>query len=477
LWKQKVKAKDAIISVGGDFQEKVDPVYFFSNDYHGHQFLTSDAKNAGYESDKIEIDELFLQGGVASMVKKDTKNMVLVSEDMLLKELVLSHEARTTVKNMLDARNKLSFPFNVTWSSDEKEWLFSSLVIKIAEIPAKARPPEDLRVFLAEQPDAPLFAFKTIKLANSTMDGKNDPESSAEDNDVEDDLNVEAGELGSLDRFFAEDDDMFAVSDGSSIPENVRRTRFVQDLFQTFLAATTAQRAHRIREELLAAVSRKGTMIGSSELETTTGTTETDHASSTSNVRDGGKLLGSSSPTAGLLSESPEASLPEKVVESSEQDERISQLTIEYNEAIQSVQALAESSKQITARLIAESNSDGGEGRMSASLQADLAATVDDHLINVTEMQTSSDFQKLNVEESEKEPYEDVLERMQEEWGEWANEDYVWSPAESGQRPLNDGDWNNLIDDSNEEDESLDEAIERIDNEWGDWDEKPQALL
>ena len=107
-----------------------------------------------------------------TMVKQDTKNMVLVSEDMLLKELVLSHDARTTVKNMLDARNKLSFPFNVTWSSDEKEWLFSSLVIKIAEIPAKARSPEDLRVFLAERPDAPQFAFKTIQLANLTMNGK-----------------------------------------------------------------------------------------------------------------------------------------------------------------------------------------------------------------------------------------------------------------------------------------------------------------
>jgi hypothetical protein len=83
-------------------------VYFNSNDFHGHQFLTNDAIDAGYTSRPVQRDPSLLEKGVASLIEKDIGSMAVTAENSLLRVLVLHGAARTTAKNMIDARRAVS---------------------------------------------------------------------------------------------------------------------------------------------------------------------------------------------------------------------------------------------------------------------------------------------------------------------------------------------------------------------------------
>jgi hypothetical protein len=64
-------------------------VYFNSNDFHGHQFLTNDAIDAGYTSRPVKRDPSLLEKGVASLIEKDIGSMAVTAENSLLRVLVL----------------------------------------------------------------------------------------------------------------------------------------------------------------------------------------------------------------------------------------------------------------------------------------------------------------------------------------------------------------------------------------------------
>ena len=99
---------------------------------------------------------------------------------------------------------------------------------------------------------------------------------------------------------------------------------------------------------------------------------------------------------------------------------------------------------------------------MSASLQARLASEADEHLRDIT----ASDVPFRGHDSDE--PYEEALERIAAEWGDWFDDDYVWSPNDAVEvepivrEPV-------VVDEA--EEESLEAFVARIDQEWQGWDD------
>lgn len=127
-------------------------------------------------------------------------------------------------------------------------------------------------------------------------------------------------------------------------------------------------------------------------------------------------------------------------------------------------QSMKEMARRTTTKLMERGFSAGiGEGRMSPTLQADLAVQLDDHL---RELCLSSQFSE-RFNDGNDEPYEEALERMAEDWGDWFDDDYVWSPGDSAkvETPII------LLPDEalDEGQESIEDFMERIDREWADW--------
>ena len=148
-------------------------------------------------------------------------------------------------------------------------------------------------------------------------------------------------------------------------------------------------------------------------------------------------------------------------------DQYQSELLIQLRDTTQTLQTLKESSNRIALRLLDESSSTGVEGSISQALQMDLASKLDDHVSDVLQ---NNNYPEPGINDI---PYEIELEKMAEEWGDWYNDDYVWTPGESSKAPT----IAHLDDDqivspeSDLERETLDEFFERIDREWNGWDD------
>lgn len=143
-----------------------EPVFFNSNEYHGHQFITKEALDAGYSNIEIEKDPSILEKGIGSLVQYDANIMSNSAEDTLLRTMVLFQSARRAMKNSMDVSRASDSGGDIQWSNPEKAWLFSCLADKIDEIPSEYTGPEhllDLRLFLASREDTPKGAFGESK--------------------------------------------------------------------------------------------------------------------------------------------------------------------------------------------------------------------------------------------------------------------------------------------------------------------------
>jgi hypothetical protein len=143
-----------------------DPVFFNSNEYHGHQFITKEALDAGYSNIAVEKDPSILEKGVGSLVQYDADVLSSSAEDTLLRTMVLFQTARRSIKNSMDVSRASDSGGDIQWGNPEKAWLFSCLADKIDEIPSEYTGPEhllDLRLYLASRDDAPKGAFGEYK--------------------------------------------------------------------------------------------------------------------------------------------------------------------------------------------------------------------------------------------------------------------------------------------------------------------------
>ena len=87
-------------------KDKIKPIYFNSNDYHGNRFLSNEAMDAGYSDSKTAVSDyaLIMQQGVGTMVREDAEATLVAAENILLQNLVRHYpESRNAVR---DARQK-----------------------------------------------------------------------------------------------------------------------------------------------------------------------------------------------------------------------------------------------------------------------------------------------------------------------------------------------------------------------------------
>jgi hypothetical protein len=500
-------------------------VYFNSADFNGHQFLTDDAMKAGYTSRTIKPDASIVEKGIASLVEQDISSLIVSAEDALLRILVKQSPVRTTVKNMLEARSAVSYGGEIQWSCPAKEWLFGHLVGNSNQLPEETKQPSKLRFFLAQLPDVPPLAFSAEDTNSEEQDAttlrkvpENDgllSNSAVQSVDyLESDVHAPDGDMtvptnsilasndnvtqsyprllarGSLEGFFADESASNDTASDDAIV-GARGDLAVQEILVTLLWASSAMTSKLIRQELVASLAeQKATQM------TLPDRKESSSASKSTKAADEeSDSLEFEDPTnyaAEIHSQNrdldplnlPELSISsnEAILSTSEGDDEkfaiIPQLDPYQKELLsklldttRTLQSLKESAKRITARLMDESSSIGIEGHMSAALQADLASRLDDHVRDVCQIKVSPEegsFFKARNDE----PYEEALERMAEEWGEWFDDEYVWSPGDS-LKSVNGVSALSLPDPhgADEEIESLPEFFERIDREWEGWDD------
>jgi uncharacterized protein YjbI with pentapeptide repeats len=275
----------------------------------------------------------------------------------------------------------------------------------------------------------------------------------------------------SLDRFFVPEDEYSVITSDGSASGQLRGELFVQELLATLLWATTSERARVIQKEFVSL------FTALNETTSTDGDSEGEDDSSSSSmptfaVADGG---------GGLDDSNNNATGSGPTLEEKEQlESNLKELATSLRDTNAALRQLAESAKRISSRLMAQGTADGLEGRVSLILQEELANHVDAHLhnlVNLPPMERGTSPRDLMLgDDRGDEPYEDTLERMEEEWGEWWDEDFVWSPERAGRgkslgRSHFDGKGDSVLDAFEDLGDTFDEDMARIDREWEGWND------
>jgi hypothetical protein len=418
-------------------------VYFNSNQYHGNQFLADSAVMAGYINRGVNIDPSFLEKGVGVLVEQDTSNMIFSSENTLLRTLIRCASSRTSVKTLLDARSALNSSAVIAWSSSEREWLFHILVDGSDRLPTVLQSPVELREFLVQLEGAPVGVFR--------RPNSNDSQNNTSDhsNDIDSDL----------DQFFADGDEVFDVTRG-----DVQ----AQEALASLMLHSAVQHAQKIQHELISSENSLDNGLQQQQQQQQQLLQDQKESSSSESMIN---LPEIDNVDQGQLSEGA------KVATAPLDAQRI-ELVRKLRDTNVAVRSLAESSKRIHANRAGQSDSSKFGGRNYLAFTADLASRLDEHLesiLNVTDP-GSSIFADRERNDDEEESSEDSLKQMAEEWGEWYDDDYVWSSGGDQQRPPDrEGSetvgFGRLLDKiaDEEEKESLEEALARMDEEWEGW--------
>lgn len=255
-------------------------MYFNSNEYHGHRFLSNTAARAGYSDSKVSMSDItsIVQKGVASLLVPDTDQLLQSAEDAMLKTLVMSYpSAGNAVKNIMDASSFVGPSMKIEWTNSDKEWLFNCLIDEnnFHDLNADNHcNPEKLRELLSCRSDVPEGAFGELDeqfLATSEKLDESRPGPSVDAGDighfVEDGIQDRNGQnkpsqncsRGSLDNYFTPDDLVLEQSNMflSEIPNNTTRSSDhakaevgAQEQLMVLVTASAAKRANEIRDEL-----------------------------------------------------------------------------------------------------------------------------------------------------------------------------------------------------------------------------------
>lgn len=136
-------------------------------------------------------------------------------------------------------------------------------------------------------------------------------------------------------------------------------------------------------------------------------------------------------------------------------------------EQIRSLQSLSDSSTRLSSRLMDNVLSERSEGRLSPSLQQELAERLDEHMEEIKGMPPN---QTDGYEHMDHESEADALERIAIEWGDWADDDYSWNPEHGIENNVNIFPPGFDMDDPEAEEGDIEEELRRIAEEWKEWD-------
>jgi hypothetical protein len=443
--------------VDGDTSNKL--IYFNSVGFNGNQFLTDSAIDAGYTRQSIKPDASVIETGLASLVEQDVSSMIVAAENTLLRILVNDGSARSIVKNMLSARLAVNYGGDIHWSCPEKQWLFDVLIGRFDTTAEEHTEPLQLRTLLAQLPDAPPGAFSNESFDIVTQATLLPKDISALEHDSsEQALQTEAmvpgaitgaaampsfdskvltvstsptprasSASGSLDIFFAKElAPIGSPNNDEGAIVGTRNALAVQETLVTLLWASTAWKSKLLREQLalIAATPTKA----ASNVTTWSAVPSDRPPPATSHPLDGSQ----------------------------------GELWQELRETTLALQTLQASTHRIRSRLLDESAATGIEGSISRAQQLELAAQLDDHV--------RAGWHHFPPPGPNDVPYETELERMATEWGEWYEEDYIWTPGANAAMTFVPRMAEEVSGEVSASDhESVDDFMERIHREWRGW--------
>lgn len=431
------------------------PVYFNSEDFNGHQFLSNDAADAGYSQGNHRPDRSLVQEGVAVLAKPDPKSMVLSAEDSLLRILIMHRPARTTVRNMLDARSAIVPNDAFIWSCPEREWLFVRLISGDCEI-QQLGGVRELRHFLSSLSDVPKGAFSKQLTSRQDLAPEQDgdiavasvAELRRQDSDISAKFHSGSNVEGSLDPFFVQE--LSSPTDDQSVIE--KGDLVVQEIVAAFLSASMSMKVEGIKRELSECRYRQ-------------------QMAATAEVADAGSITARN--TTAMIQSRQNGAI---VTSDSALSDQEMELLISLHNSTRILQSATASAKRISTKLMDESFTNGADGRISRHLQKELASHVDDHMGSMLATDRFADDQINGAlgDAADDEPRDVMLDRMANEWGDWFDDDYVWSPGDSSlaegfAAPIE----QLVVDDSNEE--SLEDFFSRVEREYKAFDDSSSS--
>eukprot|EP00977_Amphora_coffeiformis_P009328 scaffold2120_cov169-Amphora_coffeaeformis.AAC.10 len=395
------------------------PVYFNSNEYHGKQIITDEAIKAGYNSDGVVKDPSIAYKGVAFLVKPNAQKLHASAEDELLTLLVRNGPARLSVKNWLDSRRAVHSEIDLHWTSSAKEWLFSCLVDGMPSIPPGVIEPDEVRSHLAHRDDLPDGA---LSIVDNTTEIPVDPPISS----------------GTLDH-------LFVPSTSNGDPTDPKHgDMHAQELLATLVWASTAHFAQLIKAELDETVYALEQLPPAENL--TDASLNTTDKVSAPPVSDGNRNT--------------------TLIIKSQLEARCAELAQDFWQVQRSLQSLSESTRRVYHRVLEDNKAAWGVNRLSKAAQREFEEAMDEFVLVYSPPPAPPEVEALmdGRDILENEPYEDVLERLDEDWGDWLD-DEIGSTSEPVDLPpiLSDQFMDYDVD------ETLEEAIARLDEDWGDW--------
>jgi len=466
-------------------REKNKAIYFNSNDYHGHRFISEEAANAGYSEKMPPMDmSAIMDQGVGSMVHQDVESTLSAVEEVLLQCLVQHYPvSRNAVRDVMQASSSVGPDANIEWSCPDRKWLFQCLVEGDAMEPSDGAMYDTtrLRAHLANREDVPPGAFQQTVSAPLPIPDTTETSlpSLSPSNSTE--------RPGNLDAFFADEpslpESVVVTNHNDSTAlfiQNEKASLAAQEHLMTLLSASAAKEISTIQQEMKSVSFVLQARYSSSLSEAQEGALESDEEAK------GG--TNSTSPSSDLIHISREdaARNPNLVrFQNMSVDEVNTYYQVclgSYQQAIERRNKLNSSSRRIMERLMRFSSSTSSEtveGRISIPLQRRIAEGLDNFVAQLEEedqlgMSPEIDEDdRLGIRETSDKSIKQELAEIEKNWGDWSDEDYVWSPADAnptaGSTQYSAATADDLFGEE-DDDETLEEALERIENDWKGWD-------
>jgi len=298
--KDRLRAETPIFEDAYRPSKKNGVVYFNSNRYLGHQYLSADAIRAGYQlgenEDGPSSDESIAEFMDRAIFESDPNQLILQAESRLLYALAKFPQARAAMRTVYSTST--FGPSNMRWTSEEREWLFLCLTGSPEIEPSlpvdmlDGGTPTQLRLQLSDRQDCPENAFgKGVSESATNHDASSDDfietpiepsdraeyetnasgeedsiEDSSENTEVEvidsEEERLESGDdptnndrsIGLLDEYFLETD-MFPSFSNNKIARETRAELTVQETVATLLRATAMKRFSIAKSKLTKIVS------------------------------------------------------------------------------------------------------------------------------------------------------------------------------------------------------------------------------
>ena len=437
-------------SFSPQFESPEKPIYFFSNEYHGRQFLTEEAKKAGYSAGNVKPNVDFFTQGAASLVTQDLVRMRLDAEDVLLRTLIRCDSSRSILKNMMEARYAVGSDVEIDWSCSEKEWLFNRLVLEAQFMPSNFSCLSELRLRMSSASDCPPGAFSSnaedvgahdISKNRFIQDNQNRPDMlpamHSKDEGYQsapkrlksievpstastvllsgkiDSQSHPRPDYGTLDHLFDENVDVEDIDEYSPLGDTtgVLSELRMQYLYNSLLWTSTANKAENLRKEL-ERIATSDLVQNRQPVEWLGRSTQQQDKSVNSLDSQVGNELG----TLKSISDADELKKDAVTELASTESYR---LLSDLAKTKYTLRSLSESASRIRSRVLVESCTGSVKGSIPKTVQEELALKLDEYT-------NSLDFE--NDPEEVIEQYKRTMSRINAEWGDGADDDYELSP-------------------------------------------------